>query len=370
MRFGIDARELTGQPTGVGRVLAGLLDAWPVDDDIVLYAREPLPWSFLSGNRRSRIIAGPRGLPGALWEQSVLPRQLRRDGITAFFSPAYGMPVKAPCGVLVGMHDCAAEATPEEFGWRQRWRRRWTARWASRRAAYLLVGSHFSADEIRRWYGAPRSRIVTADYGVASTFTQVGEAEIATARRTYELPEQSILFVGAPLGRRCLPQLIDVVEELARARPGLQLCIVGPRREGSTANDAMRSDGNAVRWLGFVPETDLPGLYAASTVVAYPSTYEGFGFPVLEALACGTTVVASDNGSLSEIFADRACLVGDNPSDWATALGGLLDDPQARQRYIDAALPWARSRDWAPAARLVRRLLVDITTRGNGAVQR
>ena len=370
MRFGIDARELTGQPTGVGRLLAGLLDAWPADDDLVLYAREPLPWAFLSGNRRSRIVAGPRRLPGALWEQTMLPRQLRRDGVTALFSPAYGMPARAPCGVVVGMHDCAAEATPEEFGWRERWRRRWTARSASRRAAFLLVGSRFSAAEIRRWYGTPRSRIVTAAYGVAPAFAQVDEAKIAAARRKYELPEQSILFVGAPLGRRRLPQLIEIVEELARTRPGLRLCVVGPGAQRSTASSSTLSDTSAVRWLGFVPEVDLPGLYAAATVVAYPSSYEGFGFPVLEALACGTPVVASDNSSLAEIFAERTCLVGDDASDWAGALGTLLDDPRERQRYVDAAQPWARGRDWAPAARLVRRLLIDITTRGNGAVHR
>ena len=240
MRFGIDARELTGQPTGVGRVLAGLLDAWPADDDIVLYAREPIPWRFLSGNRRSRIVAGPRWLPGALWEQCMLPRLLRRDGVTALFSPAYGMPTTAPCGVVVGMHDCAAEATPEEFGWRQRWRRRWAARSASRKAAYLLVGSRFSADEIGRWYGTPRSHIVTAAYGVAAAFAQTNEADSAAARRKYDLPEQSILFVGAPLGRRRLPQLIEIVEELARTRPGLQLCIVGPRGQGSPAHAATR----------------------------------------------------------------------------------------------------------------------------------
>lgn len=372
MRIAVDARELTGEPTGVGRVLAGILDSWPDDDEILLYARAPVPWRFLRGRRRARVIRGARGLPGALWEQTVLPLALRRDRVAVLFSPGYSMPVAAPCQAVVGMHDCASEATPWEFGLRERWRRRWAARVASRRAAFLITGSRFSADEIHRWYGTQRRRVVTAPYGLAAGFGDVAPGDVDRVRERYGIPDRSVLFVGAPLARRNLAGLIEVVGELRRERPELRLCVVGPERRDSWRLRA-RPDAphtvEAVQWLGYVPEEDLAAVYAAATVMAYPSQYEGFGFPVLEALACGTPVVASVAGSLGEIFRGRAWLVDNDRAAWRAALARLIDDDEERQRWLASAQPWARQRRWGPAARLVRQLLVD-AAQGNGTGER
>ena len=351
MRIGIDARELTGQPTGVGRVLAGLLEVWPEDDEIILYAQKPVPSQFLAVGHRRNIVAGSH-MPGAIWEQTVLPSRLRRDDDEALFSPAYGMPAAAPCGVVVGMLDCACAATPWEFGWRERKRRQWAARNAAKRAKYLLTGSHFSAHEIRRWYGVRRERIVVAKYGIGKDFRVADVDNVARVRERYALDSSSVLFVGTPLVRRNLAALSRAIDEIRSILPDVGLYGVGPetKRVGSVNN---------LRWLGYVPEEDLAAVYNAATVVAYPSTYEGFGFPVLEALACGTPVVASAAGSLPEIFAGKAWLVDDRHEQWVEALGTLLKDANERQRRIDKAQPWALAQTWDATGRVVHRLLRD-----------
>ena len=179
------------------------------------------------------------------------------------------------------------------------------------------------------------------------------------AREDYGLDGRSVLFVGAPLGRRDLAALARAIDEIRATRPDVRLYGVGPK--GLAVGPVA-----PMRWLGYVPEEDLAAVYAAATVVAYPSTYEGFGFPVLEAIACGTPVVASAAGSLPEIFAGKAWLVDDRREQWVEALETLLDDDNERDRRVREAQPWALGRRWDATARLVRRLLQD-AGRSNGA---
>ena len=175
---------------------------------------------------------------------------------------------------------------------------------------------------------------------------------MARVRERYALDSPSVLFVGTPLVRRNLAALSRAIDEIRSILPDVGLYGVGPetKRVGSVNN---------LRWLGYVPEEDLAAVYNAATVVAYPSTYEGFGFPVLEALACGTPVVASAAGSLPEIFAGKAWLVDDRHEQWVEALGTLLKDANERQRRIDKAQPWALAQTWDATGRVVHRLLRD-----------
>ena len=185
---------------------------------------------------------------------------------------------------------------------------------------------------------------------------------MARVRERYGFDSPSVLFVGTPLVRRNLAALSRAIDEIRSTIPGVGLYGVGPetKRVGSITN---------LRWLGYIPEKDLPAVYNAATVVAYPSTYEGFGFPVLEALACGTPVVASSEGSLPEIFAGKAWLVDDRQEQWVEALETLLEDSNERQRRVYKAQQWALGQTWDATGRVVRRLLQDVS-RENGNYSR
>jgi glycosyltransferase involved in cell wall biosynthesis len=350
----VDARELERHPTGVGRVLSGLLSAWPEHDEILLVARRPLALPRIPARHSTILHPGALLLPGTLWEQLVLPDVVARAGADLLLSPAYGMPWNAPCPTVVGMHDCACFALADEFRPRERIRRQWAARLAARRAEFLFMGSQFAADEAHRYLGVERDRLAVLPYGVDSRFRPPAASEVEEVARRYGLEGRIVLFVGAHLQRRMLPALAGAVERLARDRPDVRLALVGQKPEAERL-PGIDLPPERMLWLGWVDDADLPAIYAASTVVAYPSRYEGFGLPVLEGLACGAPVVTSEAGSLAEIYQGKAWVVpNDRPDEWERAIATLLDSPAEREHMSGAAQAWAAHREWSAASQALR----------------
>ncbi len=356
LRIAVDARELEGRPTGVGRVVAGLLASWPrTDDRIELICRSAIRPPWLREGWAVRTASGAPRLPGALWEQTVLPMAL--GDAEVLVAPNYGMPRFAPIPTAVCMHDCAPFALPETFAARERARRRWSARVAARRAAVIFMGSEFAARECHRWLGVSDQRLLVIPWGCTPEFRPASRERVATVRSRYRLRDRVVLFVGSQLQRRDIDALGRHVAQLRAGRDDLELCIVGGNPEAAEHTDQDRH----VRRLGYVPDEDLPALYSAATVVAYPSRYEGFGLPVLEALACGTPVVASATSALLDVFSGRARLVDhDDDVAWLEALARLLDSQEVRDQEIARGHGWAVGRDWDASAARLRARLADI----------
>ncbi|HJO03955.1 MAG TPA: glycosyltransferase family 1 protein [Acidobacteriota bacterium] len=348
MRVAVDARELTGRRTGVGRVIQGLLEAWPPGDELCLITRTPLPSTLLQPNWRTAVDSAYASLPGALWEHVRLPRMVRASRADALLAPNYSMPLRAPCPTAVCMHDCAPFALPHGFRTRERWRRQAAARFAARRAAFLFMGSRFAADEAQRTLAVAEERLLVIPWGLTRGFGAISSERIDDVQARYGIRGRSVLFVGSGLQRRGLRELGTWMAEIGATRPDVELLVAGTKHQpgGDTA---------PIRHLGYVPEDDLAPLYAAATVVAYPSSYEGFGLSVLEALACGTPAVASATSALAEVYAGRARLVPHGDGDaWKTALTALLDDATERQRTIETGTAWARAQRWEPSATQLR----------------
>jgi glycosyltransferase involved in cell wall biosynthesis len=313
-RIGVDARELLGRPTGVGRYLAELLARWTRSPEyawsrLVLYspAALSLPWLGAGGAlAQSRVVPGGTG---TRWEQLDLPRAARRDALDVFFSPAYTAPLGLRVPLVVAMHDVSFAAHPEWFRWREGLRRRWLARATVARAAGVLTLTGFSRQEIVDLLGADarRVRVVApaVDTHPALRTTGSGDKAIGDGAR--------VLYVGSILNRRHVPDMIRAFDRLTRAVPGARLDIVGenrthPREDLDTLVRSLDLEA-LVTLRDYVDEATLEGLYASARAFVFLSEYEGFGLTPLEAMARGVPALVLDTPPAREACGDAAVYV-------------------------------------------------------------
>ncbi len=354
MRIAVDARELAPRPTGVGRYLLEILQAWArdpaaADCDVTLFASTDLDVasSHLDGagaRVHARILSGSGG---TAWEQLRLPVALL-NGADVIFAPAYSAPVFAPAPTVLTVHDVSFWAHPEWFRPREGLRRRWTCQQAAANAAIVLTDSAFSRDEIVRWLGVPPSRVQVTALGVSTRIRPP-----AAGPRDDAAP--LVLYVGTQLNRRHLPDLVRAFAPLARADARARLVIVGENRtfpwQDAAAVARELGLGPAVDVRPWVSDDELTALYGAATTFAWLSTYEGFGLPPLEAMAAGVPVVAYDTPVAREVYDTAATLIPVGQVEAvAEVLLALGTDPARRAAQRDAGLRRVPHFDWARTA--------------------
>ncbi len=333
MRVGLDARFSSARYDGVGRYVAALLaellalpDApdtlavWPRDDDP---PRHPLPSpnGHLSALRLRR-----GGRPESPWAQLELPLAARRARLDVWHSPFPAVPVLVPAPVVVTHHDCIPERYPEYFTRAQRAMYR-TGVWASaRRARLVITPSRMSADDLTRFYGVRPERIRVVPHGVDVPPPPHPEEE-ARRRRDLRVPDSYVLIVGRPRPHKGYTALIRALAALpAGERPAVvRVGRPDPRLPDGSDAEAARGGVRLVALQGIADE-DLLALYRGATVVAVPSAVEGFGFPLLEALAAGAPVLASGIQPLREVGAAIARYLPSDPADWPVSISAALGD--------------------------------------------
>jgi glycosyltransferase involved in cell wall biosynthesis len=350
MRVAVDARELCGKPTGVGRYLHELLVEWGHSaeasrHDWQLYAPSPpaVPDAFAG---RVRVLAGSGG---TRWEQWTLARALASARPDVLFAPGYSAPLTAPCPTVVAIHDVSFMARPDWFSAREGARRRAITRWSARRARLVLTISEFSKREILTHVGLPEARV---------RVTRLGMRRPATATRPRE---PIVLYVGSIFARRHVDRLIDAfVTRVAPAVPDARLEIVGenrlPPQVAIAARLAEATDDvrNRVRFRSYVDEATLQDLYDRATVFAFLSEYEGFGLTPLEAMAHGLPPVVLDTPVAREAYGPAADYLVLGPTlvgDLGQRLVRLLTDVRARSRLIAQAPAVLARYDWTCTAR-------------------
>ena len=268
-------------------------------------------------------------------------------------------PPFAPCPLVVSIHDLSFEHLPETFNRRSRAQLRFTVRRSARRAARILALSEHARTDIIETYGISPELVTAVPLAAANHFQRVDDTkELQRIRHTYGIGQDYILSVGSIQPRKNLKRLIAAYASLLRTRPAgsvPQLVIVG--KHAWLYNETLRAieklgSSASVIVTGYVPEADLPGLYSGALCFVYPSYFEGFGLPPLEAMKCGAPVIAGNRASLPEVVGDAGLLVDPfNIDAIAAALGIVIDDPGLRSELRAKGLNRARLFDWRETAR-------------------
>jgi glycosyltransferase involved in cell wall biosynthesis len=272
-------------------------------------------------------------------------------------------PPFAPCPVVTTVHDLAFEHIPETFNRRSWMQMRLTVRRTVRRAAHVITPSEFSRRDVIETYGVAPERVTVTHEAAAPHFRPADATEIEKVRQTYGIRGDYILAVGSIQPRKNLARLFAAYSALRRARLSDKLpalVLVGKKAwlYGETLRAVEREGiGDRTVFTGYVSERDLPALYTGALCFVYPSYFEGFGLPVLEAMRCGAPVLAGDRTSLPEVVGDAGLLV--DPFDTgalSSALARLIDDPALRADLRERGLARAHTFDWRATARATLRV--------------
>jgi glycosyltransferase involved in cell wall biosynthesis len=289
----------------------------------------------------------------------TLSRELRRHPVDVLHVQ-YTAPPFAPCSVVATIHDLAFEHLPETFNRRSWMQLRLTVRRTARRAAHIITVSEYSRRDISKTYGIAPKRITVTPEAAPPHFKPVAdETELEKTRERYGISANYLLSLGSIQPRKNLKRLIEAYSRLRTARSASrlpQLVIAGKR--GWLDDEVFRAaqqDGlnESVKFIGYVPEEDLPALYSGALCFVYPSYFEGFGLPVLEAMQCGAPVIAGNQTSLPEVAGDAALLF--DPFDTRAlgeAIARVIDRPEYRAELRARGLKRAAEFSWIATARL------------------
>jgi alpha-1,3-rhamnosyl/mannosyltransferase len=364
-RVVFDARYVNDRYHGIGRyafrLLEALVDAAPARPFVILRGRAPdgrFDWDALSRRANVTLAAGPWPL---YWphEQLLLAWQLRRLEAGIYHSPYFVAPLLARTPSLITVHDLIFDRYPAYMP--QRWAfpyYRFLMKAGTRRARRIIAVSAATARDLAHFYGPAAAKVRVIGEAADPALQPVTDpAHLSRLRRGYGLEKPFVLSVGARRPHKNLGRLVRAYAQVAADVPH-DLILLGPEddRFPDEARGAAAAHGlfGRVRFLGWVPEADLPGLYTLADLVAVPSLIEGFGLPALEAMACGTAVLANDATSLPEVVGNGGHLVDATDAHaLATGLRQLLTDEERRARLAAAGRGQAKRFSWQEAARQV-----------------
>lgn len=374
MRIGINALPLSRVQAGAARVIRCVIEELrEIDSENCYYLYSDrhfeLPWE---GDRWRKRISSPLPLlPGTLWLQTIGRRMILRDRLDVFWGTFNMLPLGLPSGVakVVTIHDLIWPLFPGIVDPVTRCMLWLFVKRSARQADRIISDSQSTARDLERVFAVPEARIEVINLGVSPAYKpQDPRASAELVANKYGVSKDYLLTVGTVVPHKNLITLVEAMKILReRGELSFQLLAVGAKgRKDSKLLEAVRSSGltgEDIRFLGFVPEEDLPVLYSGSCALVFPSLYEGFGLPLVEAMACGVPVVASNTSSIPEVVGDAALLVPPTqPEAFAEAILRVMSDKDLRRTMIEKGLSQAASFHWDKAARQLLECMRNVVT--------
>ena len=362
MKIGFSTSVIQRGQTGVAQYVFALLRAMLVHADRhefnLFVLEEDLPlFDFARGRMRLVPVAEKYrpAVKNVLWHQTELPKLEKYIGLDVLHVPSYRrMLWRAPCPLVATIHDLAPFHITGKYDWKRMIYGRVIVKRLARRQDQIIAVSENTARDLQTFFGLGRDRVDVVWNGIDHQRFQPGDVAAAkiTAAEKWKLDRPFFLFVSRleHPGKNHV-RLIEAFNQFKTAtKSDWLLALGGSDWHGAEAIYAVAKKSpfaDDIRFLGFVSDAALPGLYHATDVFIYPSLFEGFGFPPIEAMACGVPVISSPRGSLREVVADAALTIDpENLADIAGALTRMSGGPAERSRWRAIGFVNAKRFDW------------------------
>jgi len=377
MRIAIDASSVPARPAGAGvyaiELVRALAAREPRHDGFALFASGRWPRDIVGGRRDWRLEPAPRSRARRLaWEQAVLPQRLAKLGIDALHSTHHTLPLRLTrVARIVTVHDVTFFRIPERYPLARRLYMQAMTRLSARVADAIIVPSATVRDDVVATLRVSRERVHVVYEAASASYVPVAPDEARAVATRYGLEPPYVLSVGSREPGKNRVRLFEALARLRAEGCDARVAVAGQPAWGAANEDeVVRRLGlrDAVRFLGYVPAADIPALYSAATAFVFPSLYEGFGLPVIEAMACGTPVLTSRVSATAEVAGDAALLV--DPLSVDEIVGGLrrlLTDAVERARLRERGLVRAAQFSWARAAEETHMVYREAAERRSGA---
>jgi len=360
MKVCLDIQSALAQRAGVGRYTRMLAEHLPTSR-----GQDELQLFYFDFKRRGCDFAPPgvtqksiRWIPGRFVQKAwktihAPPFDLFAGKADVFHFPNFIRPPLAHGRSVVTIHDAAFLRFPETIeAANYRYLTRCIKRTVERSDAIICV-STFTANELAELLSVPADRLKVIPSGLSSRHQRATAAEIAAMRKRLLLDRPYLLSVGTLEPRKNYPFLIDAFEQLPFDGDLVIAGMKGWKTDGIFERRNASPRRERIRLLEYVDEHDLPSLYSGAELFVIPSIYEGFGFPPLEAMQCGTPVVSSSAGSLPEVLGDAAALVNSfDAGDWVAVISALINDESRRSALVELGYKKSAGYTWEHTAQL------------------
>jgi glycosyltransferase involved in cell wall biosynthesis len=373
MRIGIDGLPLTAPLAGIGHYTLELARhlslGWP-EDEIDIISPKPFHPSVLDQPHETQLrltTSKVNPITGRWWSFG-LPRYLRRSLPHVFHGTNFEIPFRSVCPTVVTIHDLSLLLYPQTHQRRRVWRARHRLPLMARRANMIITVSEAVQSEINKHLKIPLEKIAVVHSAARQLFTPMEKQKAEEIRKRLNVRENFLLYVGTIEPRKNLSLLVRAFEEsLLGKERGMQLVLAG--KKGWLVDELYTSlqespTGKHVHFTGHLDDDELCALYSSCKLFVYPSLYEGFGLPPLEAMACGAPVLASRIPSISEVVESAAQLVSPNSSrEFAEAMRDLTGNDAKREQLIAAGFQRVAEFSWVRTAEQTRAVYAEAIDR-------